>query len=348
MTSKERLMTAFARGTPDRVPVAPFGMGALAPDSAIANELIRKTDFIASTGGAGISFLGAAVETESHDEGNRTITIIQTPHGPLRRVVTRTDITSATTEFPCETADDVEKLVSIPYEPAKPDLTSFNAWKERIGDEGVVLGSCIDPICVPADLFSPEDFCLLWMDAPDAMKVLVDVATVRILESLESACKAGFDAFRIVGGEYASTQLGPKAFSELVVGPDRQMCDLMHQYGALAYNHNHGPLMDYLDMLVEIGMDACDCFEAAPWGDTDLPKAKERLQGKVCIVGNLDDMEVIDKLDEVSVRKLARQRIEEAGPDGFVLGGTASGTYTEKAARNFMAMAEVSKEMANG
>ncbi len=347
MTSRERLMTAFGCSTPDRVPVAPFGMGALDHDSAIADELIRKTDFIASSGGAGISFLGAVAQVEAHSEGNRTITTIQTPHGPLRRVVTRTDITSATTEFPCCTADDVEKLLAIPYQPAKPDPSGFNAWKDRVGDEGVVLAGCIDPICVPAEFFSPEDFCLLWIDAPEAMKALVEVATVRILESLESACEAGFDAFRIVGGEYASTQLGPKAFAELVVKPDRQMCEVMHQYGALAYNHNHGPLMGYLDMLIEIGMDACDCFEAAPWGDTDLPQAKARLQGKVCIVGNLDDMEVIDKLDEASVRRIARQRIEEAGPDGFVLGGTASGTYTEKAARNFMAMAEVSKEMAN-
>ena len=94
-------------------------------------------------------------------------------------------------------------------------------------------------------------------------------------------------------------------------------------------------------------MDACDCFEAPPWGDTDMPQAKARLKGEVCIVGNLDDMEVIDKLDEQSVRELARLRIEEAGPDGFVLGGTASGTYTEKAARNFIAMAEVSEEMAS-
>ncbi len=346
MTSRERLMTAFACGTPDRVPVAPFGKGALDPDSAILAELIRKTDFIACTDGTGISFLGAAAQVDSRDEGNRTITTIQTPHGPLRRVVTRTDITAATTEFPCKAADDVEKLLSIPYEPARPDLTNVNAWKDRVGDEGVVLVNCIDPICIPAEFFSPEDFCLLWMDAPEAMKELVDVATVRILQSLETACRAGFDAFRLLGGEYASTQLGPKGFRELVVGPDRQICDLMHEYGALAYNHNHGPLMDYLDMLIEIDMDACDCFEAPPWGDTDLPKAKARLKGEICIVGNLDDMEVIEKLDEESVREIARLRIEEAGPDGFVLGGTASGIYTEKAARNFIAMAEVSEQMA--
>ena len=348
MTSRERLMTAFTCGTPDRVPVGPFGCGRLPHDSAILDELIHKTDFIASVGGAGTSFLGSASGAQSVVEGNRTITTIPTPHGELRRVVTRTDITSATTTFPCKNADDIEKLLSIPYEPIPPDPTVFNQWKDRIGDEGVVLCGCIDPICVPADFFSPEDFCFLWIDSPDAMTALVEVAEERILRSLDAACHAGIDAYRIIGGEYASTQLGPEAFKQLVVGPDRKMCDIMHEYGALAYNHNHGPLMRYLEMLIEIDMDACDCFEAPPWGDTDLPKAKEALKGEVCIVGNLDDMEVIDKVSEAEIRLLARQRIEEAGPDGFVLGGTASGTYTERAARNFMAMAEVSAELAWG
>ncbi|MFO7948464.1 MAG: uroporphyrinogen decarboxylase family protein [Armatimonadota bacterium] len=348
MTSRERLMTAFECGLPDRVPVAPFHLGNLDPDSAIAGELIETTDIIIRTGGAGVSFFGSGADTRTETDGDLTITTIETPRGPLRSVRKTTEQTSAQIEFPCSTADDIEKLLSVPYEPTEPDPTEFNAWKDRIGDEGVVMAGVIDPICIPAIYFSPEDFCLLWADAPQAMVELVQVAADRMVPSIDRACRAGFDAFRIVGGEYASTQLGPKAFETLVVGPDRRMCDVMHDHGALAYNHNHGPLMDYLDMLIEIDMDACDCFEAPPWGDADLRLVKQKLQGEVCIVGNLDDMEVIERLDAEEVCDIARQRIEEAGPDGFVLGGTASGTYTEKAARNFMVMVEVSREMAAG
>lgn len=346
MTSRERLMTAFHCGLPDRVPVAPFHLGNLDPESDIARELIETTDIIIRTAGAGVSFFGSAVKMSTETDGDRTISTIETPKGPLRSVRQRTEQTSAQVEFPCSTADDIEKLLSVPYEPVEPDPSEFNRWKDRIGDEGVVMAGVIDPICVPALYFSPEDFCLLWADDPEAMKALVEEATRRIVPSIDRACEAGIDAFRIVGGEYASTQLGPVGFDELVVGPDGQMCDIMHEHGALAYFHNHGPLMDFLDMLVEIDMDACDCFEAPPWGDTDLRVAKGRLQGKVCIVGNLDDMEVVNRLDEETVCRIARQRIQEAGPDGYVLGGTASGTYGEKAARNFMAMVQISKEMA--
>ena len=35
MTSKERLLRAFAGGEPDRVPVSPFGLGRIAPDLSL-------------------------------------------------------------------------------------------------------------------------------------------------------------------------------------------------------------------------------------------------------------------------------------------------------------------------
>jgi hypothetical protein len=62
------------------------------------------------------------------------------------------------------------------------------------------------------------------------------------------------------------------------------------------------------------------------------------------MVGNLDDMEIIDSLPAADVQAIARERLAAAGPVGFILGGTASGTYTERAARNFIALVEVSEE----
>ena len=62
------------------------------------------------------------------------------------------------------------------------------------------------------------------------------------------------------------------------------------------------------------------------------------------MVGNLDDMEIVDKLPTGKVLDIARERIAQPGLRGFVLSGTASGTFTEKAARNFIAMAELAAQ----
>ena len=346
MTSRERLLCAFAHQKPDRVPVAPFGFGHVDPDSDLGHELVQQTDFIQSIGGGGGGFFGRLVHTSSETVGRETRITYHTPKGDLTQVYRSTDITSACVKFPCRTADDIEKLLSVPYAPSLPDPTVFNQWQDRLGDEGLVLCGFNDAICTPATLFSPEDFAFLWIDAQDAFLELIRVANERVCESAELACRAGISAFRIIGGEYASTQLGPYAYRQTVTEPDHEFIKLMHEHGATVYYHNHGPVMKYLEMFADIGMDAADCFEAPPWGDCDLTIARRVLAGRVCLVGNLDDMEVIDKEPEAVVRQIARERIEQAGPDNFVLGGTASGTYTDRGARNFLAMAEVAREMA--
>jgi uroporphyrinogen-III decarboxylase len=340
MTSRERLLCAFHCGTPDRVPVAPFGFGHVNPDSEVGLRLVAETDFIQCVGGAG-SFFGAGLQMTTETDGDRTITVIQTPRGPLRSVRRRTAVTTAQVEFPCKTADDVEKLLSVPYQPPTIDPTHFIRWKDRIGDEGVVLFGFNDAICTPASFFSPEDFCLLWAEAPDAFLELIRVTNERICEQAEACCRAGIDAFRVIGGEYASTQLGPQAYASTVTEPDSELVRVMHDHGALVYYHNHGPVMRYLELIAQIGMDACDCFEAPPWGDCDLRAAHAQIGDRVCIVGNLDDMEIIDKLPTDQVLAIAAQRLDEAGPTAFVLGGTASGTYTERGAENFIAMARM-------
>ncbi len=96
--------------------------------------------------------------------------------------------------------------------------------------------------------------------------------------------------------------------------------------------------------LAGLGIDSLDPLEAPPCGDCDLAEAKRILRGRTCMVGNLDDMEVVNRLPEREVLEIAAARLAEAGPDAFMLGGTSSGTYGEQAARNFIAMVRVAEE----
>lgn len=343
MTSRERLLAAARLERVDRVPVSPFGLGHLSPRGALAEELIRETDpFL--TAGIGSPFFGRALKTETFSEGDRTTTIFHTPKGDLRQVRQRTEITSATIEFPLRTADDIEKLLSVPYVPAEPDPTGFLEWKQRIGEEALVLAGIGTAVCFPANLFSPEDFCLLWADAPEAMQDLVRVAADRLNAFIDKACTLGVTEFRLVGGEYVTTQLGPAAVPSLLSEPDAEVMSIIHRHGGIVYYHNHGPMMRYLPALAALDIDFLDPLEGPPYADTDLREARRILGDRICMVGNLDDMEVIESCSESEIRRLGAERLEAAGTRGFCLGGTASGTYGERAARNFMALVEVAEE----
>ena len=58
------------------------------------------------------------------------------------------------------------------------------------------------------------------------------------------------------------------------------------------------------------------------------------------------DPRIIEKVDGETIEQLAAECIEAAGPGGYLLGGTTSGTYTERAGENFLRMVDVSKRMA--
>ena len=343
MTSRERILTAFRLGTPDRVPVSPFIQpGWLEKAGAWAEPVLEKTDVLLDVGmGGGDPVLGRAAEVESRQEGNDSIAIFHTPKGDLTRRSRRTEKTSAQVEFPLKTPADAEKFFSIPYDPPEPDISNFLEWKQRVGERGLVLAGCGDGVCVPAGWFSPEAFSLCWADAPEVLIELTRVGHERLLRFVEKATAMGVDAWRIVGGEYVTVQLGPSAFEPLLTRFDTELVAAIHRGGGIAYYHNHGPVMRYLDDLAALGIDALDPVEVPPCGDVDLRLAKQRLRGKVCMVGPLDDMMVLSQVSEEEACRLARACLDAAGPDGYVLGGTASGLFTEGMARNFIAMAEM-------
>ena len=346
MTSRERLLCAIAHERPDRVPVGPYGLGRVNPNSEIGKELISKTDPFIDAGIGGNALMGTLVKTESKQEGDDNVTTIFTPKGNLTQRYRRTSITGYSVEFPCKSAEDVEKYVSIPFSPSEPNIDWFLARKKEIGEEGLVLSGIGDAICLPAGILSPMDMCFLWADEPDLMINIVAMASERLLEFVEKACKLGVDGFRVVGGEYATAQLGPIGFDTLVKPFDTELSRVIHKYGGIVYYHNHGDVHRFLEDFVDLEIDALDPLEVPPYGDVDLADASRRISDKICIVGGLDDMEVLESLGTETVKKMGRKCIEMAGTKSYVLGGTASGTYTEKAARNFIALVDVSKEFA--
>ena len=349
ITSRQRLLIALKGGAPDRTPVAPFGLGKADPDSAIGQALIARTDPLISVGTGGNPFLGVHlnpflgidVPMTTYEEGQTTITVIHAPGGDLTRRHQQTEFMAATVEFPCKDARDVERLLSLPYTPPDPDLTNYWTWRKRVGDDALVMVALDNAVCLPALTLSPEDFCLMWADAPDVMAWMVEVGARRFNAYVEKLCRAGVDVFRIRGGEYVTVQLGPKAFERLITPFDSELCAIIRHYGAISYYHNHGPIMRWLEPIADLGIDALDPLEAPPWGDCDLREAKRRIGDRVCLVGNLDDMEVLGQWEAGAVCALGRERIEEAGAAGFVLGGSASGAYTDRAARNFIALADM-------
>lgn len=156
MTSEERQLIALRGGQPDRVPVMvwlnPFlprwatGIRAdVDPDAAGYREVLEVARECADpefdwSFPAGFFYSAWDVHWQSERIApERVKHTVQTPKGPLTNVV-QDRSGGGTEKHWVETMEDAKRLLSIPYEPARPDLSEFR--QTRASSQGRYI--CIE------------------------------------------------------------------------------------------------------------------------------------------------------------------------------------------------------------
>jgi len=345
MTSRQRMVAAIRHEEPDRVPVSPWGLGRLTRGQPLTEELVARTDPWLEMG-SGINVWGGAdAPVEWRREGNTVRTVVHAPGRDLTAVRTTTQQTTAATEYLCKSVEDIEALLAIPYKRPRIDVEAFLAHKARVAEDGLAVLGVANGLCLPNEVLGTEYCCYLWATQPDIIRHMVSLAAGRIYDALEEAVSGGVDCVRIIGGEYATQLMGPKAWEELVVPHDRPLVEMLHAHGAIAHYHNHGNMQRFIERIADLGVDSLDPIEQPPYGDMEMDEAFRRVGDRVCLVGGLDDMEVLETRPLDDVRRMGAELIERVGRRGWMLGGTSSGIYTERAARAFLALVDVAEAM---
>lgn len=343
MTSRQRMLAAIHHEPVDHVPVAPWGLGRIPPESALAAELVARTDPWLEVGLGCDPVGGAAFPMEEARHGNILRRVVHAPGCDLVSVWTTTAQTTACTEPLCKSLADVEALLAIPYVSPHPDTDAFHALKARVGEDALAVMGLGDGLCYPNDMLGAELCSLLWAIEPEVIRRLVATAAERTSRVVEEACRGGVDCFRIVGGEYATQLMGRRAWDELVAPYDKPLIEMIHSHGALVHYHNHGNMQRFLEDIAALGIDSLDPLEQPPYGDIEMGEAMARIGGRVCLVGGLDDMEVLETRPREEVLRLGQAILEHTGSIGYMLGGTSSGIYGEAAARSFITLAEMAQ-----
>ncbi len=346
MTSRERMLAALRHEEPDRIPVAPWGLGRVGWETPLGAELVARTDPWLEVGMGINPVAGAVWPVETEKRGNQVRRVLHAPGRDLVAVTTTTAQTSASTEYFCKSLADIEALLALSFVPAEPDMERWKAHKARVGDDGMAILGMATGICFPNDMLGTEYCSLLWASEPDIIREMVRIAAEREFAAIEQACAAGVDCVRVVGGEYSTELMGPRSWQELVVPYDKPLVEMIQSYGAIAHYHNHGRMQRCLESIAALGIDSLDPVEQPPYGDIAMQEALQRIGGRVCLVGGLDDMEVLDTRSREEVLGMAEELLQTCGKRDWMLGGTSSGIYGERAARNFIALVDVAQRHA--
>lgn len=374
-TGRRRLLTALDGGVPDRVPINTYEIAgrdsrdwyARQPAWAGLMRRIReRTDCITNWNPrpAGDDFLAEGflggeiaprteVSTDSASGRTRTVRTLDTPRGKIRSVTeSHPDVhTTWTVEPWCKSVEDVDRALSVDWEPLRFDASDLPRVEEELGGEGLVMASLADPAYLVADLMSFEDYTLWAHQETEHFARAVDIVAERVLENLDrqlDACVV--DVYRICGPEYMTPPyLPPEFFRRFMLPPVRAMTERIRARGARVRIHCHGRIGRVLDMILETGCDAIDPCEPPPDGDLELDEVKRRCAAAgVSVWGNLE-LRLLEGGTPAEVRDEVRRVMDQAKEGGgFVLMPTASPIDRDLAPRtaeNYRAFIEAGHEL---
>ena len=329
------MLAALRREQPDRVPVFlflnPYGDRWYTQDPSYASVLAAceaLEDVVYDWPfPSGFFHTAAELTTERRDQGSGvTEHVIHTPRGPITKVTAPSWRGGGAVKRWISTPEDARRVLSVPYEPSRPDLGPFLQERERLRGRAVARMGFQDPICM-AGLVDEEALAVWTIEERALLRELLDTCFQRIRDELRHCLEGGLGPiFHFSGPEYALPPLmSPRDFEEFVVAYDTPLVELIHSYpDRYVIIHSHGRVSRFLERFAAIGMDGLNVLEPPPIGDTRLADAKRRIGDRVCLIGNVqyDDLA---RGSKEKIERLVREAIRDGAPGGgFILCPCAS------------------------
>ena len=138
----------------------------------------------------------------------------------------------------------------------------------------------------------------------------------------------------------------PAQWEDIFLPHIRQNADLAHQHGAIYHYYDDGKMDRTLEHLAEAGVDVAGTLSPPPMGDVDLRSAKARIGDRVCLKGNVDQVNVILHRAPDEIREAVRETIEIGAPGGGFILGTSDSIRPETPWENVKAYFDAAKEFA--
>ncbi len=358
MKSRERLLSVMKGHIPDRVPISTYELVGYNSQSFENNdpsyknlmEIIRKkTDCICMWNPASnAQFLKSAYPVEIDEETRReddvTITqyTVHTPRGDLTSTSKVLDNVHTVwhTERWCKDLEDVNRALSVPYEPLDYDVSDYLRITSEVGENGIIMASLSDALGLAFPLMEFGAATIWAMTETNHFIRTMDILHARNMENLRRMLDVNLvDLYRICGPEYATPPyLPPELFERFVVPYVSEMVNLIHERGAMVRFHCHGKIGEVIESILATGADGLDPCEGPPSGDITLGNLKQRVKDRMCLFGNLQ-LKLLEGGSEEEVEQEVIACMEQAKKGGkYIIMPTAAPINTplsSKTQRNY-------------
>jgi len=342
MTSRQRVLTAFAHEEPDRVPA---WCGASAEFWAKAKRRLALDD--------------EGLRVRLGDDFRRVAAryagpeLVPSPGAESRTIfgIERRGMGyGQPLNHPLADATLTE-VHDYPWpDPAWEDISRIRADAEGWGGRYAILGGSWSPFWHDAiDLLGMERLYVLMYESPEivdaVMQHLVDYYVAVSQRVFDEAADA-IDIF-FIGNDFGSQTgplLSPSLFERFVLGHLRRLIDLGHAYGLRVQLHCCGGFVPLIPLMIDAELDALHAVQPSCTG-MDLATLKAEFGERMVFNGGIDSHHVLIDGSPASVREATRHVLTVMKPGGGYVAGASHDTILEQTpVSNVLAMFDAVRE----
>lgn len=207
----------------------------------------------------------------------------------------------------------------IPPEPNPGHLMLLNLAKSRFKDDKAIFWLMRGTFVRTWRLMGMENMMFKMFDSPDFVHQVAQLTLDYNLKQLDMLVEAGLDVL-VVEDDIADKNfplISPDQFKEFVNHYNRRIVEKAHSKGLKVVRHSDGNLWSLMDILLDTGYDGLNPLE--PQADMLLKKVKDYCGDRICLLGNIDCIDLLPNGTTEQVDQSVQQAIQDAGAGGGLI-----------------------------
>ncbi len=215
---------------------------------------------------------------------------------------------------PVKEPDDL-KNYKLP-KPKREQFLLHDIMKQRFEDTKATFWMMRGAFVRSWRLIGMENLMFKMFDNPQFVHDVAALMTEYSLEQLDMLAEAGLDVL-IVEDDIADKNfplIAPDQFREFINPYNRKLVEAAHGKGLKVVRHSDGNLWPILDILLDTGYDGLNPLE--PQADMGLKKVKDYCGDRLCLLGNIDCIDLLPDGTTEEVEAAVKQAIDDAAAGG--------------------------------
>ena len=228
----------------------------------------------------------------------------------------------------------------VPPEPRREQLVLVDLMRERFKGGKSIFWMMRGVFVRSWRLVGMQNYMFQLIDNPGFLHKVAAAVVQFNLRQLEQCAEAGVDVLVIEDdiADRNSVLISPAHYREFVFPYNRLIVEAAHRRGLKVVRHSDGNLWPILDMLIEAGYDGLNPLE--PQAGMHLKKLKEYCGDRLCLLGNIDCVELLPNGTPAQVDAAVRSAIADAAAGGGLIVDSSNSFHPGVNPENCIAMFE--------